>query len=252
MNDATADRLIAVNREFYTRFASPFDRSRAGFQPGYERLLDRLPPGTLEVLDAGCGNGRLGLFLASSGRLAGYTGVDFIAGFLERAADVLAAAGVPAQFLIDDLAAPEQLAGLGPFDLVACLSAVQHIPQEARRIHLLDLLAGSLRPGGRLALASWQFLGSRRQRAKVLPWSTIGLADDQVGPEDFLLSWRRGGEGFRYVCLIDEAATARLAARVGLRIVDQFRSDGREGNLNLYTIFDRPGGSAGQTGSGRG
>ena len=56
-------------------------------------------------------------------------------------------------------------------------------------------------------------------------------------PGDFLLSWQRGGSGLRYVALIDEEATRRLATAAGLRIVDQYRRDGHEGDLNLYTVL---------------
>jgi hypothetical protein len=43
--------------------------------------------------------------------------------------------------------------------------------------------------------------------------------------------------GLRYVCLVDEVETANLAKSAGLRILDQFRSDGQEGDLNLYTVL---------------
>jgi hypothetical protein len=39
------------------------------------------------------------------------------------------------------------------------------------------------------------------------------------------------------VAYIDESETAAMAETAALQILAQFRSDGREGNLNLYTIF---------------
>ncbi|MCA9980836.1 MAG: hypothetical protein KDD89_08385, partial [Anaerolineales bacterium] len=90
---------------------------------------------------------------------------------------------------------------------------------------------------GWLVLGNWQFLDSARQRRKIVPWSEAGLHPTDVEETDYLLSWSRGGTGFRYVTMIDEAATVVLAASANLDIVHQFRSDGRERNLNLYTIF---------------
>jgi hypothetical protein len=52
-----------------------------------------------------------------------------------------------------------------------------------------------------------------------------------------LLSWERGGQGVRYVALLDEQAMARLAQASDMMIEHQFRSDGREGDLSLYTIL---------------
>jgi hypothetical protein len=68
-------------------------------------------------------------------------------------------------------------------------------------------------------------------------WDRIDINQDDVEPNDYLLTWRRDGYGLRYVCLIDEAETAVLAEAAGLNIINQFRSDGKEGNLSLYTIL---------------
>ena len=88
-----------------------------------------------------------------------------------------------------------------------------------------------------VALANWQFAASERQRRKIRPWAEaqIDAADLEAG--DYLLSWQRGGSGLRYVALLDEGETQRLAGAAGLRVVEQFHSDGREGDLNLYTIL---------------
>ena len=80
-------------------------------------------------------------------------------------------------------------------------------------------------------------MNSTRQRRKVQPWATIGLTDEDVEANDYLLTWQRGGEGWRYVCMIDEAETAMLASAAGLQIEHQFFSDGKEGDLSLYTIL---------------
>ena len=80
-------------------------------------------------------------------------------------------------------------------------------------------------------------MGSERQRRKIQLWSAAGLEASDAEAGDYLLSWQRGGRGLRYVALVDEEATRRLAAGAGLDVVAQFRSDGREGDLNLYTIL---------------
>ncbi len=98
-------------------------------------------------------------------------------------------------------------------------------------------MAARLAPGGRVALANWQFTASERQRRKIRPWSEAGITAADVEEGDYLLSWQRGGYGLRYVALLDESETRRLAAAAGLRVVESFRSDGREGELNLYTVL---------------
>ena len=67
----------------------------------------------------------------------------------------------------------------------------------------------------------------------------LGLSESDVESGDYLLSWQREGSGLRYVCSIDVDQTAALVDEAGLAIENQFRSDGREGNLNLYTICEK-------------
>jgi len=235
MDESVVRRLLDLNAAFYERFAAVFAASRTGPQPGYERLLAYLSAGPAAVLDVGCGNGRFARFLAARGRAPGltvaYTGVDGSAALLAAAVDL------PARLMQRDLSRSGSLDDLEQFDLVVCLSTLQHIPGWANRARLLAELGDRLGPGGHLALANWQFLDSPRQRRKVRPWAEIGLSDSDVEAGDALVAWQRGGYGLRYVAHIDAAATRELAAEVGLRVVEQYRSDGRETDLNLYTIL---------------
>ncbi len=87
-------------------------------------------------------------------------------------------------------------------------------------------------------LSNWQFLNSPRWRARVQPWETVGLSPGDVGPDDYLLDWRRGGTGYRYVHHFSEGELAALAAETGFRVVETFYSDGKEGNLGLYSVWE--------------
>jgi hypothetical protein len=98
-------------------------------------------------------------------------------------------------------------------------------------------MADHLVENGRIFLSNWQFAHSARQRRKIVIWEEVGLQPDDVEPGDYLLTWQRDGRGLRYVHLIDDEETAALAAEASLRVVAMYRSDGREGDLNLYSIF---------------
>lgn len=230
MDEVLVRRLVALNEAFYADFAAPFAASRAAAQPGFARLLAHLPAGRPRLLDVGCGDGRFGRFLAEQGVAVEYVGVDF-------SADLLGAATGPGRFVRRDLSRAGSLDDLGQFALVVCLATLQHIPGRANRARLLAEMSARLEPGGHIALANWQFTASERQRRKIRPWAEAQIDAAALEAGDYLLSWQRGGYGLRYVALLDEAATQRLADAAGLRVVDQFYSDGREGNLNLYTLL---------------
>lgn len=230
-------RLLALNRSFYEQLAGPFARTRAHPQPGFARLLPFLPQPCTRVLDVGCGEGRFGRFLAKSGVEAEYVGVDFSSGLLAEAEAAVADSFAHTSFVARNLARPEALDGLGTFSLIACLAVLQHIPGRANRLRLLREMAQQLEPGGRLFLSTWQFMDSPRQRRKLAPWAEAGLEGAAVEAGDHLLTWQSGGFGLRYVAAIDAEETAALAEAAGLSILHQFRSDGREGELNLYTVL---------------
>lgn len=231
MDESTRRALVALNAAFYDQLAAPFSESRAAPQPGYTRLAPYFPAHEFSVLDVGCGNGRFARFLREQELRFSYTGVDFSAPLLNEAQQY-------GQCYQRDLSKAD-LDGLGEFDLIVALSTVQHIPGRAMRECLMRRMRDHLRPGGAIILANWQFLEAPRQRRKIQPWSMAGIAAEAVEEGDYLLSWDRGGHGLRYVTLIDAAATQRLAEAGGLHIVEQFRSDGREGDLNLYTVLAR-------------
>ena len=231
MDDDTARQLVAINRRFYADFAEPFSETRSEPQPGFERLLEWLPSNPFSLLDVGCGDGRFGRFLRESGLEITYTGIDMTPGLLERARSADDDA-----FLVRDISQPHFLDGLGAFDCIACLSTLQHIPGHKNRLRLLLELRDHLLPGGVILLGNWQFLDSARQRRKIADWSEVGIDPTSLGPEDYLLTWNRGGQGLRYVASLDEMTIAQLLSDADLQLLKSFRSDGREGNLNLYSI----------------
>lgn len=251
MKPATRDRLLALNRQFYADVAEPFHRTRQSWPPGNLRLLDYAPlscgapedaSGVLQVLDAGCGNGRLAAVLDSLGRPVRYTGVDANAPLLERARELAAElVYVDADFVQADLTEPDWTAQLGGptrrWNMVMCLSTLQHMPGWTLRAQVMRSLTGLVAPNGRLAVSAWQFLTSPRLAARQIAWETVGVDTADVESGDALLPWKQGAYAIRYVHQIDKDEMAALAADAGLTILDAYAADGKSGDLNLYAIM---------------
>ena len=232
MKEEVVQRLLNLNQEFYDAQADSFSGSRVSPQPGFTRLLPYLPEPCPRFLDVGCGNGRFAQFLQSHNRIGEFVGVDFSEELLADAAK-----NAVGTFYQRNLLESGCLDGLGSFPAISCLAVMHHLPGKANRVRLLQEIRGHLVENGRLLISNWQFMDSVRQRRKVQDWASIGLTAADVEANDYLLAWQRGGFALRYACHIDAEETAELAAAAGFSIVDQFRSDGKEGNLSLYTVL---------------
>ncbi len=232
MTPEVAQKLLVLNREFYAALAQPFAETRETPQPGFDRLRAALPDMPCDVLDVGCGNGRFGHYLQQHNALGHYVGVDFSSELLAHAA-----LRVPGDYFQRDLSQSGCLDGLVQYDVVACLAVLQHIPGFENRLRLLREMKERVGSNGRIFLSTWQFMDSERQRRKLRDWAEIGLSAADVEPNDHLLTWQRDGFGLRYVSFLDKKMMAELAEAVELHILDQFYNDGKEGNLNLYTVM---------------
>ena len=271
MDEKTTERLVAINRTFYERFFSAFDETRTAPWPGWYRVLDHVQPKTTSgpptveaaggeapsnephrdaigpmapghrsgrVLDLGCGNGRFARFLAAhSGSSWTYEGWDNNDGLLEKARKHTAPLASAAHFQRVDLLGndwpPTQA------DLVVAFGLLHHVPGHEGRRRLLRRAVACLAPGGMLAVSFWQFAPDGEPRVATAPWSEGGIDPVVVEPGDYLVRWRRGGDGLRYchhtpareVDALLETGTSKLTE------IDRFNSDGASGDMNLYTVL---------------
>jgi SAM-dependent methyltransferase len=108
----------------------------------------RVTPGT-RVLDVGCGIGRWSRLLAARG--ARVTGVDLSPTMIAEAERRARASGLGdrCQFMVQDSATLEID---GSFDLIVCVTVLQHILDVGKMRSALHHMALHLAPGGRLVL----------------------------------------------------------------------------------------------------
>lgn len=241
MDTDTCQRIIDLNRQFYQRFAQPFSLTRQRLQPGVHRILEHA---SLQAnwLDLGCGNGELWRALASRGQRGLYLGVDFSAELLQAAEQRLpvAPADFPRRFIQADLTSGDwaEKIPLAPLDVATAFAVMHHLPGKETRLRFLQQVRRLIAPTGRVYLSNWQFLNSKRLRERIQPWEAIGLSQDRVEPGDYLLDWRQGGHGLRYVHHFDHAELSELADESGFRILETFYSDGEGGRLSIYQTWE--------------
>jgi SAM-dependent methyltransferase len=248
MEARVAKYLVKLNREFYQKLAGPFSASRGQLQPGVLRVLESIP-NEANMLDLGCGNGGVARELARRDHNGRYVGLDFSRELLQVAGSQ--DEGLDATFLQADLISTDW--HLRPeinkqkFDFVLAFAVLHHIPGQELRMQLLQQIRGLLEEAGgfetrpyeskKFIHSNWQFLNSPRLKARIQSWADVGLAAADVDEGDYLLDWRSGGQGLRYVHQFNETELAGLAAESGFEIKETFLSDGKSGDLSLHSVW---------------
>ncbi|MBS1248490.1 MAG: 2-methyl-6-phytyl-1,4-hydroquinone methyltransferase [Chloroflexi bacterium] len=237
MKPKIAKLLITLNHQFYQKFSQEFSDTRLRLQPGVQKILKTLPSNT-RLLDLGCGNGELARVLARDVYRGSYVGTDFSPNLLETARQDLPE-DFSAQFYPLDLTTPDWQEHLPPlqFDFIFCFATLHHIPSREIRIKILENVRFRLKSGGKFIHSNWQFLNSERLKKRVQPWEKVDLSPHDVDEGDYLLDWRRGGYGLRYVHHFSPTELRSLAQETGFSVEESFFSDGKEGNLGLYQVW---------------
>lgn len=249
METSIIQKLAALNTAFYEAHGENFADTRPHLPNGVQRILEKIPAGS-RVLEVGCGDGKVGRRLAAHG--CAYVGLDASGAMIqvahERTQEWLLVSGYsannpfPITFFQADVLTPNwhQLLEGQTFDWIVAFAVWHHLPGAETRARVVRECAARLAEHGRLVFSNWQFTRSERLKARVRSWAELGLSDEQVEPNDFLLSWERKGQsGLRYVHVLDEAEARQLAAQAGLRVLEVFSADGVSGDLAEYVILGR-------------
>jgi len=239
MNSTVAKRLIELNREFYTRFGDSFSATRQRIQPGVRRVLEILN-GDENILDLGCGNGWLARELAERGHRGLYLGLDFSLPLLHDAESL--PKNFPATFKEMDLTRlssfSDQVLMNESWSLITAFAVLHHIPSRELQMNILQTIHHLLKPGGLFIHSNWQFLNSEKLKSRIQNWLKAGLSSNDVDPNDYLLDWRSGGNGLRYVHHFGEHELQELAGATGFHVTETYYSDGDGGRLGLYQFWE--------------
>jgi hypothetical protein len=99
---------------------------------------------------------------------------------------------------------------------------------------LLNEIHESIKPSGSFTFSVWNFLDSPKLRKRIVPWEEVELSEDQLEEGDYLLDWKRGGYGLRYVHAFQNDELVRLTRESGFEVAEMYESDGDGGKLGFY------------------
>lgn len=245
MDYQTIDQLVKINRQFYQSCAHSFSQTRQRVQPGVDRIIQHYisPFFFCNLLDAACGNADILPALENANFRGYYTGIDFSTRLLHE--NIHQPEMFTARFLERDLSETDWSSDLmrNSFDIICCFAALHHIPGKETRLKLLNSIHALLKPGGTFMFSVWQFQRSIRLKKRIQPWTlAIAINPAELDPGDYLLDWRAAGQtdaNLRYVHVYTEEELAELASASQFHLVEQFSSDGKEGNLSDYQVWQK-------------
>lgn len=203
--------FMAQNRQTYNAIAKHFSDTRSYVWDDLKPLSRFVKNGD-EVLDVGCGNGRLiQLFFDTH---VSYTGVDqseeLIAIAKEKYPDKnFTVAGMELLPFADE-----------SFDAVYCIAAFHHLPTDELRLQSLKEMKRVLKPDGLIIIMNWNLASAWAQnKVKKKDWK-IGSSR-----EHYIISWKnaKGEEmGERHYWSITVEAMECLSALAGLDVMEKF------------------------------
>lgn len=228
--------IIHKTREDYNRIAQYFDstRNNAGELEIFKKFIKK----GQNILDWGCGNGRL-IFLLKNGQV-NYFGTDQSDGLLKIARKNFAKEVKAGWVKFFSTAKKKKKFSESFFDLVFMIASFHHLPDKESRANLLADVYKQLKPEGKLIITVWNLESD---------WARGKLKKDwkKIGDNDVLVPWKNPeGEVLveRYYHHFSKEELSGLLKEAGFKIKKMDYSEranwsDKKGGQNLVVIASK-------------
>lgn len=180
------------------------------------------------ILDLGCGHGRMLKLLESSGKKFDYLGVDFSSELLAQARQHFS------EYRFEQADMRHLDYPVESFDLVLMIASFHHLETEAERKKLLGDIYRWLKPGGYLFMTNWYLW-----QLKYLPYLFKNIWQKKSW-NDFFIPWRKYSQGqekiWRYYHGFRRKESDHLLEQTSFHFVKQ--STYRAGH-NLISLLEK-------------
>ncbi|MFA5061854.1 MAG: class I SAM-dependent methyltransferase [Patescibacteria group bacterium] len=172
--------IIQKTREDYNKIAKYFSDTRYDSWFELEQFKKLVKDGQ-NILDWGCGNGRL-IFLLQSKNIK-YFGIDQSENLIKIAKTKFSREVKKGRAKFFCTAKKRKSFPPGFFDLVFMVASFHHLPDKTSRLQLLTQAYKEMRKGGKIIITVWN-LGS--------DWAKQKFKKDwqKIGENDFLIPWK--------------------------------------------------------------
>jgi ubiquinone/menaquinone biosynthesis C-methylase UbiE len=150
MNLQQAKQIINLTKESYNNIATSFSDSRSNNWPDVKNLVKEYVKDSDQILDLGCGNGRLIQLLKDKDIL--YTGLDNSDKLIQKAKKEYKEKNI--NFISDDILDLNQFKS-NSFDKIFMIASFNHIPSKELQEKVLINLYRILKKEGILIMTNW-------------------------------------------------------------------------------------------------
>ncbi|MFC1755963.1 class I SAM-dependent methyltransferase [Patescibacteria group bacterium] len=231
MEESKIRETLALNYDFYKKHGEEFSKTRQSPWNGWNKCLETINTHTekeqLSVLDIACGNGRFYKFLTdNSNHIINYLGIDNNDFMMVEAVLKYELAEFKNIDVLFDLNMIEN-----KYDLVVAFGLTHHIPGKEFRLKWFESLPKLLNTNGILLLTFWNLSEDER-------FKKAEEAND-LEENDYYYGWD-DSEDRRYVHIYPHEELENIKDilnKQNIKLIDEYYSDGKTGNLNKYLIF---------------
>ena len=157
MNKKMQNKLLNIVKKNYNEIASKFRQTRQKLiWPELTNLAQDIKDND-NILDAGCGNGRL-LEIFKNKKI-NYLGVDSSKGLISEAQK-----NWPNyNFQVGDILELDKLKQTN-FDYVFCVAVLHHLPGQDLQVEALRQIKNKIKPDGKIILTVWNLWSQKKYR----------------------------------------------------------------------------------------
>ena len=214
MKKKYADQILDIVETGYDEISVDFDKSRSNPWYEFEIYRELTKPGD-QVLDLGCGNGRLFQYLEEFD--IDYTGIDVSQGLLDKAKFKFRNISSLSRFRFKKGSFLEIPYKRPYFDKIFCIASFHHLPSKQYRLDALKEMKRVLNKDGKIVISVWNLW--RQKYIKYIFQSLLKLHKYDFG--DCFFNWNKTGP-LRYYHAFTLFEMRGLLREAGFYIVDEY------------------------------
>lgn len=235
MEKRQATSIMERTKDVYDAIAESYAETTRPAVWNHVRAYTKYVQPSMNVLDIGCGDGRLAHHLRD--HHITYTGVDISERFLEIARQHHGTLGSFQLMQENALPFPRET-----FDHAFAIAVIHHLPNTDTRREWIKEVFRVLKPGGYFTLTSWIGIASDMRFQLLANNIKHLLSPSTVGKNDLWLPWKKNQNPpkMRYYHIFSKHELLRLLRRGGFRILETTFTKNGERKFNILIHAQKP------------